>query len=176
MKKKIYIITIILILIFFILFFYKSDNNIFDDITIFSLWENMKKENEYVINPEKEENISIDVYKSIQNGTKLYKKIAPGSYGQFVIKLTRPKDTKCKIILKDITYKPQNLEFILKNKRYNKLEQMENILNDIFNTEDEVTISWNWKYQNTDENNIKDTKDGKIATKYIFEVKAIIEK
>lgn len=194
MKKKIYIIIIILILIFIILNFYKSNKNIINDIMIFDLWEDIgiktnkeNNQNTYVINPVKQDNIQIDVYKTIQNsyevkevtdnlqGNKIYKKIAPGSYGNFLIKLERPFNSKCNIIVNDLNSKPENLVFILDNKQYNSIKEMQNKLNEIFQVENAVLIQWEWKYENTQENNLQDTYDGENVENYKFEVKAIIE-
>lgn len=55
MKKRIYIVIIILILIFIIFKFYKSNKNVFNDILIFGLWNNIT-ENDEVINTDKNNN------------------------------------------------------------------------------------------------------------------------
>ena len=52
---------------------------------------------------------------------------------------------------------------------------MQNKLNEIFQVQNAVLIQWEWKYENTQENNLQDTYDGENVENYKFEVKAIIE-
>lgn len=172
MNKKVIITLIILILIFIILNFYKSNKNIFNDFIIFSLWQD---ENKYVINPENEEGIHIDVLENVYNGNKIQTKIAPGSQGKFTIKLKRPVDSQFQLSIKDITRKPQNLVFELENIEYNSIEQMQEQLSNILQERDKAIINWKWKYSNNFEDDMEDTKDGENAQKYIFEIKAIVE-
>ena len=174
-KKAVFILIIILILIFIFLSFYKSKKNIFDDITIFSLWNGIGDKNEYVINPEKRENIKIDVFKTVEKGTEIYKKIAPGSHGKFTIKLTKPIEANSDVVLKELSNKPQNLIFTLNQKQYDSIEKMQQEINEIFKIQDEVTIYWEWPYELDTENDIQDTKEGEKAERYLFEVNAIIE-
>lgn len=175
MGKKISIIIIILILILIILIFYTQKSKVFNDIMIFNLWEDLG-EQEYIVDPEKEDKIQIDVYQTIENVTELHKKIAPGSYGKFDIKLIKPINSSCEIIVKDITNKPQNLIFLLDGKKYNTIEEMQKILNEKLQTKNKVTIHWKWNYDSGEEKDIQDTDDGEKAERYIFEIKAIVEK
>ena len=174
-RKKVFILIMILILIFIILSFYKSKKNIFDDITIFSLWSEVGNENEYVINPEERKNIKIDVLKTVDKGTDIYRKIAPGSHGKFTIKLTKPIGSNADVILKELSNKPQNLIFMLDKKQYNSIEKMQTEINEIFKTKNEVTIYWQWPYELDTENDVQDTKEGQKAERYLFEINAIIE-
>ena len=172
--EKVKYIIIILILIFIILSFCKSKNNIFNDVMIFSLWGGTQ--NEYVLNPQSEEVVQIDVFNTIYNGKKLHKKISPGSYGKFTIKLKKPIDSNSTIILTDITNKPQNLIFELENRKYYTLKQMQQDINTIFQSKNSITINWKWKYDNSSEDDIQDTIDGQNAHRYIFKIQAIIER
>lgn len=169
MKKLIYFLIIIFILIMIFLIFYKSKKSIFDDHTIFNMWE------EYVINPEKDESIQIDIFKKVSNGNKVHGKIAPGSYGSFIVKLIRPENSKIDIQIKDMTNKPENLMFILDNREFYSMEEMQEALKEKFLTEDRVTINWKWQYEISQEGDIEDTKSGENAQSYIFEINAIIE-
>lgn len=175
MKKKIYIFIIVLILIFIILNIYKSKDIIFNDISIFSLWNDLGEEKEYKINPEEQQNIEIDIFQTIKNSVGIQKKVAPGCFGEFKIKLTKPKKSECKLKLKNLTDKPQNLIFILDGYKYESITEMENKINSIFQTNNIATIKWEWKYENDEYGDIRDTQDGEKAQKYIFEIKAIIE-
>ena len=169
MKKIVYFLIIILILIMIFLIFYKSKKIIFDDHTIFNMWD------EYVINPEKDESIQIDIFKKVSNGNKVHGKIAPGSYGSFIIKLIRPENSKIDIQIKDMTSKPQNLMFILDNREFYSMEEMQEELKEKFLTEDSIKIDWKWQYETSQKGDIEDTKSGENPQSYIFEINAMIE-
>lgn len=195
MKKKVYLIIIILILIFMILSFCKLKNNIYNDIMIFDLWSDIriseKQENEYIINPKKQNNITIDVFKTVQNGIKtettsrvsgteissaeIYEKVAPGSYGNFAIKIEKPLNQKCNIKVKDLNNKPKNLVFIIDGQRYESIQKIQEKLNQIFQVKNIVIINWEWKYDFNQEKDIEDTQDGKNISNYKFEIFATIE-
>ena len=176
MKKIGYIlIVLILILILIILQIYKYKENNSDDIMIFGLWNDIGDKNEYVINPQNHTTVQIDVFKTINNATKVYKKIATGSFGSFVIKLTRPIQSNYEIEIKDVTTKPKNLVFIIDGKKYYFAKEMEEKINEKFASANKIKINWEWKYESSQEEDIEDTKDGENAQRYIFEIKAVIE-
>lgn len=168
---KYILILISLIIIFIILNFYKSNKNVFEDILIFSLWNKSVAKSEYEINSQN--TVKIDVFSTINN--KMYKKIAPGSKGSFVIKLKKPQNSNYKIKINEKTSKPQNLVFILDNKKYYYMKDMEKIINEKFANTNSITINWEWKYYINEIQDVQDTQDGKIAQKYIFEVEASVE-
>lgn len=168
---KYILILIVLVIIFIILNFYKSNKIIFEDIMVLGLWDDISAKKEYEINLQK--NIEIDVFTTVNN--KFNKKIAPGSKGIFVIKFKRPVDTNYSIEINEKTQKPQNLVFILENKQYNSMTEMEDIINEKFMNTDEITINWEWKYFINEIQDIQDTTDGEKAQRYLFEIKAIIE-
>ena len=168
MKKVKYFLIIMLILIIIFLIFYKTPSNIFEDITIFSLWN----ENEYVINAKSNDKIQINVFNQINNQNK---KIAPGSSGNFKIKLIKPDETSCTVNIKEITSKPKNLIFMLDGKKYNSITEMQEAINQKLEKMDYVKINWEWEYDISQEDDLEDTEDGEKAQKYIFEVEAIIE-
>lgn len=169
MKKRLYFLIIILILIIIFIIFYKSKKMIFEEHTIFNMW------NEYVINPKKDKSIQIDIFKNISNGNKIHEKIAPGSYGDFSIRLIRPQNSKIDIKIKDITSKPNNLIFILDNNEFYSIEEMQEKLKEKLLTEESTKIKWIWKYETSKEGDIEDTKSGEIAQSYIFEINAILD-
>ena len=173
MKKilKYIFILIILAIIFIILNFCKSNKNIFDDITILGLWDDIGAKNEYEITSQN--TVEIDVFTTINN--KMYKKIAPGSRGSFTIKFKRLPNSNYKINIIEKTSKPQNLVFILGNKKYILLEEMEDVINEKFMNTEKITINWEWKYYIDEKNDVQDTKDGKNAQRYLFEINAIVE-
>lgn len=173
MKKKIYISIIILtsISIFILLIFHKSKLKTFDDIIIFSLWN----ENQYTINPQNNDKVQIDIFQTIQNGTKTNKKIAPGSYGKFTIKLIKPLESSCELFIKELGHKPKNLIFELDGYKYNSIEDMQENINTLFQINDQITINWKWQYDVNNESDLQDTEDGERAGRYIFEITALIE-
>lgn len=173
MKKRIYILIIIIIvvLIFIILNLRDVDLNEVDDIIIFSLWN----ENNFELNYKNNDKIKIDVFQTAQNSTKVHKKIAPGSYGKFTIKITKPESSNCEIVIRDITQKPQNLIFELNGYKYSSIESMAEEINNIFKYENKIDINWKWEYDIDKEADIQDTIDGQRAEKYIFEIMAIID-
>lgn len=191
MKKRIYIVIIILILIFIIFKFYKSNKNVFNDILIFGLWNNItendevintdknnndkKYQYEYVINPQKQSNLQIDMLKTIKNEFGTNQKIAPGSVGEFIIKIDKENNIKNRIIIKDVTKKPENLVFILNGEEFYSIKQLEEKINEIIKETNRIIINWEWKYETNKEQDMQDTKDGKNAQNYIFEVEAILE-
>lgn len=171
MRRIIKYILIFLVLIFIILNFFKQNQNIINDIIIFGLWANSERKSEYEINSET--SIEIDLFTTTTNN--IYKKIAPGSKGNFVIKFKRPLNSKFKIEINERTSKPQNLVFIMNNNKYKSLKEMENIINEEFKNNEKLTINWELKYYLDDIHDIQDSKDGKNAQRYLFEINAFIE-
>lgn len=172
-KKKMYILVLIILILILIINLIKLKKNIFNDIMIFGLWNEIGEKNEYEITSKN--SIQIDVFSSIYNGNRINKKIAPGSYGKFTIKFERPEKYKFKIKIKEKTRKPQNLVFILDNKKYNNIAEMQEEINNKFLNTEKITIKWEWIYDVNEKEDIEDTKDGENAQKYIFEIEAIIE-
>lgn len=174
MNKKIYIISIILILILIILNIYKPNKKISEDITILSLWKDIG-EQEYQVNPQNLYETKIDIFQTTSNKNGVNKKIAPGSFGKFKIKISKPLDSKCQIYIKNITSKPHNLVYTIGNQNFYSMEKLQEELNKIFQNQDMVTLKWNWNYDSNNNGDIRDTEDGENAQKYIFEIKAIVE-
>lgn len=167
------LILIILVIIFIILNFYKSKKNIFDDITILGLWDDVGFENENEYELTSENTVEIDVFTTINN--KIYKKIAPGSKGSIIIKFKRPQNLNYTINVIEKTSKPQNLVFYIENKKYTTLEDMEYIINQKFKNTEKITINWEWKYYIDEKHDMQDTNDGQKADKFLFEISAIVE-
>ena len=164
-------ILIIMVIIFLILNFYKSNKKILEDIMVFGLWDYSSAENEYKLSLQK--TVEIDVFMTIKNN--IYKKMAPGSSGSFILKFKRPENSDYKIINTEKTSKPQNLIFFIGNKKYNSLKEMEYIINEKFSNTDKITVYWEWEYYIVDVYDLQDTNDGKNAQSYLFEINAIVE-
>lgn len=176
MKKRICILITILILIIFIIFllnsFNKNQNLNFKNLLIFGMWQ---EDNVYVLDSNKNQEVQVNLYKTIKGGGKLYKKIAPGTKGEFVIIIKKDPDLKCKMIFTNITKKPKNLEFYLNGNTYNTLEEMQNEINEVLKEKDRVTINWEWKYSTNEQEDIEDTQDGEKLKEYVFNMDTIVE-
>ena len=164
-------ILIILVIVLIILHFLKSNKNIFEDIMIFGLWDYKGAINEYEITLQN--TVEIDLFTTFNKNK--YKKIAPGSRGNFIIKFKRPENSKYEIKITEKTLKPQNLIFFIENNQYKSLKEMEEIINHKFLNMEEITIYWEWKYYIDDAHDVQDTKDGEIHQTYQFEIGAIVE-
>lgn len=141
----------------------------FENITIFNIWKKTGKQIEYEVTVKKK--IEINIFETYNNN---FKKILPGSKGNFIVKIKNPLNLNYKINLKEKTKKPKNLVFIIENKVYNTLEEIESVINQQFFNKEEIVINWEWKYYINDEMDIIDTKDGESAQKYVFELMAAI--
>jgi len=169
---KYMLILVFLVLIFIILNILNSKNNIYDDILILGLWNDIGYKNKYEITSE--DFVVIDIFSTINK--KRYKKIAPGSSGSFLIKFKRPLNSNYQINIIEKTKKPQNLVFILDNKKYTSLEELEEKVNEKFINTEKIIINWEWEYYISKNKDIQDTEDGQNAERYLFEVCAIVER
>ena len=133
-------------------------------------------------NEEKMQTISLD--STINNITLANGKVAPGTSGEFQIKIDATgSDVEIlyTVNFANETKKPTNLKFIYRDKRYNSLLELRNeILGTIYAIGDDrqkiITIGWDWPYETgiTDEekekNNIIDTKEAKEISNYTFDI------
>ena len=87
------------------------------------------------------------------------------------------KNISYSIKFASINDKPQNLKFKIKGKdeKYSTLEELGEKMKDDLTGQTEVnkkiTIEWEWQYENDEQNNIQDTKDGEKLTKYQFMIR-----
>lgn len=116
-------------------------------------------------------------------------KIAPGVKGSFGINISTLKSTvdmSYKIQFEDITSeKPTNMKFKVRgsNHTYSTLQELENDLQGNIRKKSKmnIIIDWEWAYEtgtdeNTiEENDIKDTLDGKELNSYKFKINVIGE-
>lgn len=140
-------------------------------------WKFKVNENEEIM-----QNISLN--STINNITLANGKIAPGTSGEFQIKLDATgSDVQIfyTINFANETAKPTNLKFIYNGQTYNSLGYLQNtILGTIYAIDQDkqktITIGWEWPYETgtTDEerqeNNILDTKESKEIRDYTFDV------
>lgn len=105
----------------------------------------------------------------------MYKKIAPGTKGEFIIIIKKDSDLKCKIAFTNITKKPENLKFYLNGNTYNKWEEMQNKINEILKENDRITINWEWQYDTNEQENIKKEQNEENFKEYVFKIDTIVE-
>lgn len=136
------------------------------------------------VNESNEKLQTISLKSTINNSTLLDKKIAPGTEGNFEIKLNATGSDvgiDYSIKFENQTQKPTNLKFTYEGKTYNTLEELQKVLIGKINADEEnkikvLTIGWNWKYEtgNTEQeisaNDLIDTQEGKQITNYTFDI------
>ena len=119
----------------------------------------------------------MNLWETVSKNTLINEKIAPGTEGEFEIKLKSNKSIYYEIDFLSQNKKPQNLFFSIKgnNKRYSKLEDLRDELQgDLDKMETKsIIIQWKWDYDTGTEENIQDTKDGTSIKDYHFYIHAI---
>lgn len=137
----------------------------------------------FKVNENEEKLQTISLKSTINNSTLINNKIAPGTEGEFQIKLDATgSDVGINYVIKfeNESQKPTNLKFTYDGKTYNSLTNLQQDLTGIINANDEnkvkvLTIGWNWKYQtgNTAQeiaaNDLVDTKNAKQMSNYTFD-------
>lgn len=100
-----------------------------------------------------------------------------GTEGTFEILLQSNKKINYKIQFKSTNEKPQNLKFQIvgKDRKYFKLEEMEEELKGNLYGNKRIIINWKWDYEENETKDLQDTKDGETISKYNFTVCAIGE-
>lgn len=185
-KKTILLLVIFLILLLIFILFYKfNKKETYDDIIFFKLFSQANqdnkntKENEYIFDFSQNSEIStnMNLWETVSKNTLINEKIAPGTEGEFEIKLKSNKSIYYEIDFLSQNKKPQNLFFSIKgnNKRYSKLEDLRDELQgDLDKMETKsIIIQWKWDYDTGTEENIQDTKDGTSIKDYHFYIHAI---
>ena len=138
----------------------------------------------FKVNENDEKLQTISLKSTMNNSSLLYNKIAPGTQGEFNIKLDATGlDVGINYVIKfeNESQKPTNLKFTYDGKTYNSLTNLQQDLTGIINANDEnkvktLTIGWNWKYEtgNTAQeiaaNDLVDTQNAKQMSNYTFDV------
>ena len=134
---------------------------------------------------ENEEKLQTIALKSTMNNTTLINnKIAPGTEGEFQIKIDATgSEVGINYVVKfeNESQKPTNLKFLYEGNTYASLIELEKDLIGTINSNDEnkvknLIVGWNWKYETGKtekeiaENDIIDTKDAKQINNYTFDV------
>lgn len=138
----------------------------------------------FKVNENEEKLQTISLKSTINNETLTNNQIAPGTEGDFQIKLDATgSEVGINYFIKfaNESQKPTNLKFTYDGKTYNSLTDLQQDLTGIINANDEnkvkcLTIGWNWKYetgstaQEIKANDLIDTQDAKQMSNYTFDV------
>ena len=138
----------------------------------------------FKVNENEEKLQTISLKSTMNNATLTNNQIAPGTEGEFQIKLDATgSELGINYIIKfeNESQKPTNLKFTYDEKTYNSLTDLQQDLTGIINANDSdktktLTIGWNWKYetgstvQEISTNDLIDTQDAKQMSNYTFDV------
>lgn len=138
----------------------------------------------FKVNENEEKLQTISLKSTINNTTLVNNKIAPGTEGEFQIKIdATSSEVGVNYVVKfeNESQKPTNLKFIYSGNTYNSLTDLQQDLTGTINANDEnkvktLTVAWNWKYEtgNTVEeisaNDLIDTQNAKQMSNYTFDV------
>lgn len=127
---------------------------------------------------------TISLKSTINNGTLVNNKIAPGTEGNFQIKIDATgSDVGINYIVKfeNESQKPTNLKFTYDGETYNSITELEKVLTGTINSNDQnkvktLMIGWNWKYetgssaQEIAASDIVDTQNAIQINNYTFDV------
>lgn len=110
------------------------------------------------------QNISLTPY---NKSSLISNKIAPGTKGKFKISIENLEEKREEYYFKydQNNYKPQNLIFFVKDKKFNNLGDLIEYLNIEGITEE--TIYWEWEFTGND---VIDTINGEKNEKYMFSI------
>lgn len=185
-KKKIILILIFIVAVILCLFLIKNRVYVQDDIIFFKLFSQGKiGENQVTAEKQTKEiylkvdykNLDFKKVNLLDTTNDIYRKIAPGTSGEFSIILNSTSNLDYQIKFQSKNSKPENLEFSIKgeNKTYKNLKEMEAVLKGTItkNQQKEITICWKWEYETDKNQDIQDTEDGAKLKNYNFTVYTI---
>ena len=138
----------------------------------------------FKVNENEEKMQTISLKSNINNSTLVNNKIAPGTEGNFQIKIDATgSEVGVNYIIKfeKESNKPTNLKFIYNEKTYNSLSELQQDLTGIINANEQnkiktLNIGWKWAYetgnnkQSIENNDLIDTKEAKQINDYTFNV------
>lgn len=193
-KRKTFLLVILIIIIVIFLFLNKKyPNNKFQDELIFFKWfSSGRGEKESTLLSKNQRNQNKEPYPSycfevsyknidfkdiylantINQKTQVREKIAPGTEGTFEIVLQTNQKINYQIKFKSQNEKPQNLNFQIegKDRKYAKLEDMEEELKGEMTNHKRIIIHWRWQYEASKIEDIQDTKDAQKIKQYNFTI------
>ena len=129
----------------------------------------------------------INLQSTVNNETLVNNKIAPGTKGNFVIRLDATGaevGVKYDIKITNQNSKPTNLKFVNNGKTYNDIGQLLQEASGTINANDpskikEIKVDWEWPYEIGEtstlisQNDNIDTKEGMSGLDYTFEINVI---
>ena len=138
----------------------------------------------FKVNENEEKLQTISLKSTMNNSSLVDNKIAPGTEGEFHIKLDATGlEVGINYVIKfeNESPKPANLKFVYDGKTYNTLLDLQEDLTGVINANDEnkvkdLIIGWNWKYETgtTPEEISKsdaiDTQNAKEINDYTFDI------
>lgn len=138
----------------------------------------------FKVNEREEQIQTISLKSTLNNETLANNKIAPGTEGDFKIKIDATgSEVGINYIIKfeNESRKPTNLKFTYDGNTYNSITELQEVLAGVINANDQdkvktLTIGWNWKYETGTSpqeilaNDLVDTKDAKEIDNYTFDV------
>ena len=191
-SKKVKYILIIVVIIFIIFFIFKSNRiDFIDDLIFFKLFSNANTSdsNQENLNQTKidlpvyEFNVSykstrfegVDLLDTVDNKTLVKEKVAPGTKGEFIIRINSNEDMYYEVYFNSINEKPKNLTFIYNNNKYQTLDELEkDLIGEIRKKETiDIEIKWEWEYKINEREDIQDTLDGEKLVNYNFTIETI---
>lgn len=201
-KKKIQYILIIVILIFIIfLISRKTRIDFIDDFIFFKLFSDsnvnssdfsQKNLNQNKVKNSNKTSTNYQVYEfnvsynntkfkgvnlldTVDNETLIREKIAPGTKGEFKIRINSNEEMYYEVYFNSLNEKPKNLIFKYKNKKYQTLDELERVLVGKIGKKEtiDIEIFWEWEYMINTKEDIQDTKDGEKLVKYNFTIETI---
>lgn len=138
----------------------------------------------FKVNEKDEKMQTISLNSTINNNTLVNNKIAPGTEGNFQIKIDATGaevGIDYKIIFENEKNKPTNLIFEYENKKYNSIVELQKDLIGTINADEKekiktLNINWKWPYETgknqneINQNDVIDTNEAKNISNYTFDV------
>ncbi len=138
----------------------------------------------FKVNEKDEKMQTISLKSTINNNTLVNNKIAPGTEGNFQIKIDATGaevGIDYKIIFENEKNKPTNLIFEYENKKYNSIVELQKDLIGTINADEKekiktLNINWKWPYETgknqneINQNDVIDTNEAKNIGNYTFDV------
>lgn len=138
----------------------------------------------FIVNGESTKITNINLANTYKKETLKENTIAPGTQGSFNIVIDANGSEvgiEYKVIFENETDKPSNLKFVYGEKIVNSIKELEPLLKGEIQAVDAekiktMEIKWVWEYETgenkeqIEENNKKDTQDGKLLANYKFDV------
>lgn len=138
----------------------------------------------FKVNENDEKLQTISLKSTMNNSSLLDNKIAPGTEGEFKIKLDATGiEVGINYVIKfeNESPKPANLKFVYNGKTYNTLSDLQTDLTGVINATDEnkvkdLIIGWNWKYETgttaeeISKSDAIDTQNAKEINDYTFDI------